>query len=144
MASSETSKPAPSDTFVPTRSHLILPKQFCQLGTKYSNMSLWAVLIRATTLVSCACCLFLLMFTFNSFIWMHPGIGHFVSLVIEVHWVWICKLVFFYISQIWGIFDFCFNKFYLFCFLLLLRNTGKQGVGSLFLGLSLFFSLYIE
>lgn len=94
MASSETSKPAPSGTFVPTRSHLIFPKQFCQLETKYSNMSLWAVLMQATTVVSCVCCLFLLVFSFNSFICTDPGIGHFVSLVIEVHWVWICKLVF--------------------------------------------------
>jgi hypothetical protein len=35
----ETSKPLPSDIPPPTKPHLlILPKQFHQLGTKYSNI----------------------------------------------------------------------------------------------------------
>lgn len=39
LESSETSKPVPSDTPPPNRSHLlILPRQFYQPGTKYSNL----------------------------------------------------------------------------------------------------------
>jgi hypothetical protein len=38
----ETSKPSPVITSLPTRPlHLILPRQFYQLGTKCSNMNLW-------------------------------------------------------------------------------------------------------
>jgi hypothetical protein len=43
----QNSKPTSSDTPPPARPHLlILPKQFHQLGTEYSNRSMWALFLK--------------------------------------------------------------------------------------------------